>query len=99
MTNSTTSARWLKKTIFLEAAMDPTKSTICLEIARKHASLFIHHNIKEYSQWFPGKKNNLADTLSWDFDLSDAELTKNLMFALTLLASPLTFRLYHFPEK
>ncbi len=34
--------------------------------------------IKEYSQWFPGKKNNIADSLSRDFDLDDAELSKYL---------------------
>jgi hypothetical protein len=88
MTNSTTSTRWLKKTFFSKAAMDPTKSTICLKIARKHAGLFIHHYIKEYSQWFPGKKNNVADALSWDFDLSNAELTKNLTIAIPLSAPP-----------
>jgi hypothetical protein len=78
MTNSTTSAGWLKKTFFSEAAMDPSKSTIRLKIARKHAGLFIHHNIKEYSQWFPGKKNNIANALSWDVDLSNVEQTKTL---------------------
>jgi hypothetical protein len=78
MTGSTTSTGWLKKTNFSEAAMDPTESTIHLKIARKHASLFIYHNIKENSQWFLGKKNNIVDALSWDFDLSDAELTKTL---------------------
>jgi hypothetical protein len=78
MTGSTTSLGWLKKTKFSEAVMDATKSTIRLEIARKRAGLFIHHNIEEYSQWFLGKKNNVADALSWDFDLSDAELTKTL---------------------
>jgi hypothetical protein len=34
MTDSTTSARWPKKTYFSEAAMDPMESTIRLEIAR-----------------------------------------------------------------
>jgi hypothetical protein len=63
---------------YVKAAMDPTESTIRLKIARKHAGLFIHHNIKEYSQWFPGKKNNVPDALSWNFDLSNAELTKTL---------------------
>ncbi len=78
MTDSTTSASWLKTTIFLEAGMNPDESTICLEIARKHASHFIHHNIKESSQWFLGKKNNVADALSWDFDLSNAKITEYL---------------------
>ncbi len=78
MTDSTTSTGWLKTTIFLEAGMNPDKSTVRLEIARKHASHFIHHNIKEYSQWFPGKKNNVANALSWDFDLSNAKITEYL---------------------
>jgi hypothetical protein len=64
MTDSTTSAGWLKKTFFLEKETNPIKETIHLEIARKHTSHFTHHNIKEYPQWFPGKKNNVADSLS-----------------------------------
>jgi hypothetical protein len=72
------SAGWLKQTNFSAADEDPIKATICLEIAQKHASLFIYHNIKEYSQWFPGKENIIADALSWDFDLSNLELTKTL---------------------
>jgi hypothetical protein len=58
--------------------MNPDKSTVRLKIARKHASHFIYHNIKEYSQWFPRKKNNVANALSWDFDLSDAKITEYL---------------------
>jgi hypothetical protein len=78
MMDSTTSAGWLKRTNFSEEAIDPIEATICLKIARKHASLFIHHNTKEYLQWFLGKKNNVADNLSRDFDLSNSELTKAL---------------------
>jgi hypothetical protein len=58
--------------------MNPKEATIRLEIARKHASHFTHHNIKEYSQWFPGKKNNVANALSRDFDLDDAKISKHL---------------------
>ncbi len=76
--DSTTSTGWLKWTFFSEEAIDPIKATICLKIARKHTSLFIHHNIKEYLQWFPGKKINVADALSWDFNHSNAKLTKAL---------------------
>jgi hypothetical protein len=54
------------------------KPTIRLKTARKHASHFIHHNIKENSQWFPGKKNNVANSLSRDFDLNDAEISEYL---------------------
>jgi hypothetical protein len=64
ITDRTTSAGWLKRTNFSEEAIDPIKATIHLEIARKHTSLFIHHNIKEYLKRFPGKKINVADALS-----------------------------------
>jgi hypothetical protein len=78
MTDSTTSAGWLKKTIFLEKGSDPIKDTIRLKIAQQHSSHFTNHNIKEYSQWFPGKKNNVANSLSWDFDLDETEISKYL---------------------
>jgi hypothetical protein len=70
--------RLAKENDFLEAGTNPDKSTIHLKIARKHASHFIHRNIKEYSQQFPGKKNNVANALSWDFDLSNAKITEHL---------------------
>jgi len=78
MTDSTTSAGWLKKTNFLEKGSDSIEETIRLKIARQHASHFTNHDIKEYSQWFPGKKNNVADSLSRDFDLDETEISKYL---------------------
>jgi hypothetical protein len=41
--------------------------------------------IKEFSQWFAGKINNIADALSWDWHKDDKELTS-------------TFRLF-FPQQ
>ena len=37
-------------------------------------------SIKGYSQWFPGKKNNIEDTLSWDWHRDDNKLTSILRF-------------------
>jgi hypothetical protein len=34
----------------------------------------LKNNCKDYSQWFPGNKNDLADSLSQDFHLSNADL-------------------------
>jgi hypothetical protein len=34
--------------------------------------------IKDFSQWFPGRLNNVADSLSRDFHLSDEKLTTYL---------------------
>ncbi len=78
MTDSTTSAGWMKKTNFSVEKMDTSEITVRLEIARQNASYFTNYDIKEYSQWFPGRKNNVADPLSCNFDLDNAEITKHL---------------------
>ena len=39
------------------------------------ASIFTMHDIKSYSQWFPGKDNIVADSLSRNDDQTDTELT------------------------
>ena len=67
-----------EKDEFFGKRSDPMEETIRLKIARQHASHFTNHDIKEYSQWFPGKKNNVADSLSWDFDLDETKISKYL---------------------
>jgi hypothetical protein len=57
MTNSTTSAGWLRKTNFRELTgndSDPVQARVRIEMARHHAILLLKAGIKEYSQWFPG---------------------------------------------
>jgi hypothetical protein len=81
MTDSTTSAGWLRKTNFREFSgddPDPVQAQVRIETARHHATLFLEAGVKEYSQWFPGRENNVADALSRDFDRSDAKLTQIL---------------------
>ena len=46
-----------------------------IAVARAHARRYMNHEIREYSQWFPGKENCVADALSRDFHLSDDDLT------------------------
>ena len=75
MTDSTTSAGWLQKSNFLVNNNDEGQVAARITIARTHARLYMNHQIREYSQWFPGKHNNVADALSRDFYLSDDELT------------------------
>ena len=78
--DSTTSAGWLCKTNFKEQSKNanPMEATIRIKIARMHASIFIEADVKEYSQWFEGSKNPIADALSWEFEQSDKELTQIL---------------------
>jgi hypothetical protein len=81
MTNSTTLTGWLRKTNFCEFTgddPDPVQAKIRTETAHHHATLLLEAGVKEYSQWFPGRENNVADALSRDFDRSDDELTQIL---------------------
>jgi hypothetical protein len=81
MTNSSTSAGWLRKTNFREIIGDnpnPVQAKDRIETARHHAILFLKAGIKEYSQWFPGRKNIVVDALLQDFDRSDIAPTQIL---------------------
>ena len=78
MTDSTTSEGWLRKSNFIEDGEDPIQATIRLEVARHHATHYLSKEIREYSQWFRGADNNVADALSWDNDRTDEELTQIL---------------------
>ena len=78
MTNSSTLEGWLRKTNFIEDGENLIQATIRLEVARLHASHYLTHGVREYSQWFRGSKNPVADALSRDDDRSNEELTNIL---------------------
>ena len=75
MTDSTTLEGWLRKTNFSELKEDKEQATVRLEVARLHATHYITLGIREYSQWFKGEENVVADSLSRDDDRTDDELT------------------------
>ncbi len=76
MTDSTTSEGWLRKSNFIEDGEDPIQATIRLEVARLNATHYLSTGIREYSQWFCGADNNVADALPLDKDRTDDELTQ-----------------------
>jgi hypothetical protein len=78
MTNITTSKGWLRKMNFSELKEDPIQATVRLEVARMHAMHYITHSIREYSQWFPGEANIVANSLSCNNDRADSKLTNLL---------------------
>jgi hypothetical protein len=63
MTDSTTSEGSTRKTNFKEE-MDHVQATVRIEVARSQATKYMNNGIREYSQWFPGSQNNVADALS-----------------------------------
>ena len=75
----------MRKSNFVEPNEHPVQAKTRVDAARKYASIFMDANIKGYSQWFEGKRNNVTDALSRDWHLGDDELTSLLRF--------------HFPEQ
>ena len=94
-TDSTTTAGWLRKSNFKDDDKTQTHEHCKLSLARDHALRLLTNNVKEYSQWFPGVENEVADSLSRDFHLDDKSLTSLLHLKLksqilsNLIISPL----------
>jgi hypothetical protein len=66
MTDSTTLEGWLKKTNFSELGDNPIQATVRLKVARMHTKNYMALGIRDYSQWFPGNNDIVADALSHD---------------------------------
>jgi hypothetical protein len=73
--DSTTSEGWLRRTNFSKLEDDPIQATVHLEVARMHAKNYMALGIWDYSQWFPGEENIVANALSRYNDRLDKELT------------------------
>jgi hypothetical protein len=97
MTDSTTSEGWTRKTNF-KKEMDNVQATVRIEVARNHATKYMNNGIREYSQWFLGSQNNVADALSRDIDRADAELTQ-ILFTHVPSQVPSTFKIVPLPNK
>jgi hypothetical protein len=91
-TDSTSASGWLRKSNFA----DREDEIIQLTAARKLAELLIQSESCLYSQWFPGDKNSISDSLSRDFHIPPSNLSVLLQsyypdqapFGLTILPLP-----------
>jgi hypothetical protein len=63
MTNSTMAEGWMRKSNFSKYGVDPVQARTQVNAARKYAEIFMIADVKSYSQWFLGKRNNVR-TLS-----------------------------------
>ena len=59
MTDSTTSSGWLRKSNFHNDGDTKSQMFGKLQTARSHALRMLNNDIREYSQWFPGKHNHI----------------------------------------
>jgi hypothetical protein len=55
----------MHKSNFNKVGEEPVQATVCTDAARHHTQIFMDAEIKGYSQWFGGKLNNVANSLSW----------------------------------
>eukprot|EP00957_Ditylum_brightwellii_P179034 13637589-Ditylum_brightwellii.AAC.1 len=75
MTDSSTFEGWLKKSNFTELTDDPIQATMKLEVCKSQLMCIMKNGIKDYSQWCPGKDNDVSDALSQDDNWEDEEIT------------------------
>jgi hypothetical protein len=61
-TDSTTAAGWLHHSSFDDS--QPDSPPLRLWVARATAHLLLDHSAVLFSKWFPGKENEVADSLS-----------------------------------
>jgi hypothetical protein len=71
-TDSTTAAGWLHRSSFDDSM--PDDPPLRLWVARATARLLLEHSSSLFSKWFPGKDNEVADSLSRDHHISNANL-------------------------
>ena len=70
MTDSSTSEGWAKKSNFnanpvdADPDFDPIEAKVRAKVCRHFALLMLNNDIRSYSQWFPGKENDVSDMLS-----------------------------------
>ena len=98
LTDSTTSAGWLRRSNFKENDESDDHQLAKLTLSRSHAKRFLDHEVKEYSQWFPGHENVIADSLSRDFHLSSNTLTL-LLHSKFPTQLPPHFKIHPLPQE
>jgi hypothetical protein len=98
MTDSTTAEGWLKKSNFSELGKSKIQSSVRIEAARMQATLFMSLGIKNYSQWFKGKSNEVSNALSSNDDRNAKELI-NIFVLSAFHRYQATSELYLCPAK
>ena len=98
MGDSTTATGWLRKSNFQEEDEDDHTTTAKLKAARDLAQTLIRSESMLYTQWFPGKDNLVADSLSRDLHLPPNVLT-NLLSSSIPEQLPPQFSLSPLPKE
>jgi hypothetical protein len=98
MGDSTTAAGWIHRTRYRGKDEDDDDFNARLTVARKYARLVLNNDLVNYSQWFPGVDNVVADCLSRDGHLSQIERESLLTSAFPNQLPP-NFQVTQVPEE
>ena len=63
MTDSSTSEVWSKKSNFSQLGEGQIQAEVRIEVCRDDEKIKLDFEIMDYSQWFPGVQNEVADAL------------------------------------
>jgi hypothetical protein len=94
-TDSTTAAGWLHHSSFDDSSSD--SPPLRLWVARAMAQLLLDHSSVLFSKWFPGKDNQVADSLSRDHHLTNDEIHP-LLFSSFPEQMPRDFEICRLPR-
>ena len=97
-TDSTTTAGWLRELNFKDNKEEEIHEHCKLSLARNHALCLLTNNVKEYSQWFPGDKNDVANSLLSNFHIDDKNLT-HLLYSHVPSQMPDNFKISPLPQE
>ncbi len=67
-----------QKLNFSKAGNDPIQALTCIDTGRKYAQVFLDAVMKGFKQWFAGKRNNVADALSQEWQRTNKTLNSIL---------------------
>jgi hypothetical protein len=98
MTDSMTAEGWMRKLNFSKPDDNPVQAQTRVNAARKYAEIFLNADVKGYSQWFEGKRNNLADALSREWHRTKDKLT-SILRSLFPNQMPGHFKILPLPSK
>ena len=96
--DSSTSEGWACKTNCKEDREDHIKATVRIEVASGNIKHLMDAPVKDYSQWFLEKENDVSDALSRIDDRDDDELTQ-ILHTFVPSQVPKHFRIVLLPKE
>ena len=99
MGDNTSAMAWLRRSNFREKEENDKEWIVKQAVARKLASIVLQANAMLYTQWFAGKQNDAADSLSRDCYFLSPNTHKKFLLATIPQQLPQHFRIKPVPAE